>query len=208
MRLFTQSNRGYSSKSATFGNRWWLMSTLFTINTCKTFGCRNLGLATSEDYSWPNYRLGYPALHCRACGSYPPLFEAQQFNEWVTVYLSAYASESGHFCPVCYGKKTICYGYNPQRTQRVQCCACKKVWTPKRQLPREVISPERIETVPLIVPFRGRKQIRNSMSCSVSMLSEVIFFIYLLILLSTRSGKPYVISGEAISSLIWIAVIS
>lgn len=131
------------------------MSTLFTINTCKTFGCRNLGLATSEDYSWPDYRLGYPALHCRACGSYPPLFEAQQFSEWLSAHLSAYASESGHFCPLCYGKETIYYGYNPKGTQRVQCRACKKVWTPKRQLPRAVISPVRIETVPLIVPFQG-----------------------------------------------------
>ncbi|TKV09241.1 cytoplasmic protein [Citrobacter sp. wls619] len=131
------------------------MSTLFTINTCKTFGCRNLGLATSEDYSWPNYRLGYPALHCRACGSYPPLFEAQQFNEWLSAHLSTYACESGHFCPVCYDKDIIRYGYNPQGTQRVQCRTCKKVWTPKQQLPRELISPEWIETVPLIVPFQG-----------------------------------------------------
>jgi len=131
------------------------MSTLFTINTCKTFGCRNLGLAISEDYSWPDYRLGYAALHCRACGSYPPLFESQQFNEWLSAHLSAYASESGHFCPVCYGQETIYYGYNPQRTQRVQCRECKKVWTPKKQLPEAVISPEQIETVPLIVSFQG-----------------------------------------------------
>lgn len=131
------------------------MLTLFTINTCKTFGCRNLGLATSEDYSWPDYRLGYAALHCRACGSYPPLFEAHQFNEWLSTHLRSYASENGLFCPVCYGQETIYYGYNPQRTQRVQCRACKKVWTPKKQLPEAVISPEQIETVPLIVPFQG-----------------------------------------------------
>lgn len=132
------------------------MSTLFTINACKTFGCRNLGLSTSADYSWPSYRLGYPALHCRACGSYPPLFDEQQFREWLSVHLTAYASERGRFCPVCYRKETICYGYNPQGTQRVQCRACKKVWTPKQQLPREIASPKRIETVPLIVPFQGQ----------------------------------------------------
>lgn len=106
------------------------MSTLFTINACKTFGCRNLGLASSEDYSWPDYKLGYPALHCRACGSYPPLFDEQQFRDWLSVHLSTYAIEKGHFCPVCYGTDMICYGHNPQGSQRIQCRNCKKVWTP------------------------------------------------------------------------------
>jgi len=131
------------------------MSTLFTINTCKTFGCRNLGRPTSSDYSWPDYRLGYPALHCRACGSYPPLFDEQKYSEWLSAHLTSYASERGLFCPVCYCKETICYGHNPQGTQRIQCRACKKVWTPKQQLRREMVSPERIETVSLIVPFQG-----------------------------------------------------
>ncbi|HAY1733285.1 TPA: cytoplasmic protein, partial [Escherichia coli] len=94
------------------------MSTLFTINACKSFGCRNLGQPTSTDYSWPDYRLGYPALHCRACGSYPPLFDEQQFRDWLTVHLSTFATEKGHFCPVCYGTETICYGHNPQGSQR------------------------------------------------------------------------------------------
>ncbi|ENL7329999.1 cytoplasmic protein [Escherichia albertii] len=131
------------------------MSTLFTINTCKTFGCRNLGLPTSADYSWPDYRLGYPALHCQACGSYPPLFDGQQFRDWLSAYLTAYACQTGLFCPVCYSKEIICYGHNPQGTQRVQCRVCKKVWTPKQLLQREIAPPERIETVPLIVPFQG-----------------------------------------------------
>ena len=131
--------------------------TLFTINTCKSFGCRNLGLpvSASADYTWPDYRLGFPALHCRACGSYPPLFDEQQFNEWLSVHSSAYASENGYFCPECYRKEIICYGHNPQGTQRVQCRVCRKVWTPKQQEQRKIVPPERIETVPLIVPFQG-----------------------------------------------------
>lgn len=130
------------------------MSTLFTINACKSFGCRNLGQPTSKDYSWPDYRLGYPALHCRACGSYPPLFDEQQFRDWLTVHLSTWASEKGHFCPVCYGTDTICYGHNPQGSQRIQCRGCKKVWTPK-QYQKEITPPEIIETVALVVPFQG-----------------------------------------------------
>lgn len=131
------------------------MSTPFTINTCKTFGCHNLGLPTSADCSWPDYRLGYPALHCRACGSYPPLFNEQHFNEWLSEHLTAYACETGYFCPVCFGQETIRYGYNPQGSQRIQCRICKKVWTPKQKLQKEKVQPERIETVSLIVPFQG-----------------------------------------------------
>ena len=130
------------------------MSTLFTINACKSFGCRNLGQPTSTDYSWPDYRLGYPALHCRACGSYPPLFDEQQFRDWLSVHLSTFATEKGHFCPVCYGTKTICYGHNPQGSQRIQCRNCKKVWTPK-QYQKEITPPEIIETITLLVPFQG-----------------------------------------------------
>lgn len=130
------------------------MSTLFTINACKSFGCRNLGQPTSTDYSWPDYRLGYPALHCRACGSYPPLFDEQQFRDWLTVHLSTFATEKGHFCPVCYGTDTICYGHNPQGSQRIQCRNCKKVWTPK-QYQKEITPPEIIETVAFLVPFQG-----------------------------------------------------
>ncbi|MBP1524721.1 hypothetical protein IVY21_20670 [Salmonella enterica subsp. enterica serovar Worthington] len=55
------------------------MPPLFTINACKSAGCRNLGLPDSPDYVWPDYRPGYPALHCRACGSYPPLFNEGNF---------------------------------------------------------------------------------------------------------------------------------
>ena len=130
------------------------MSTLFTINACKSFGCRNLGQPTSTDYSWPDYRLGYPALHCRACGSYPPLFDEQQFRDWLSVHLSTYAIEKGHFCPVCYGTDMICYGHNPQGSQRIQCRNCKKVWTPK-QYQKEITPPEIIETVAFLVPFQG-----------------------------------------------------
>lgn len=133
------------------------MSKLFTINACKTFGCHNLGLPASADYSWPDYRLGYPALHCRACGSYPPLFDEQQFCDWLSAHLTAYAFEIGYFCPLCYCRETIFYGHNPKGTQRVQCRACKKVWTPKQQLQTELTPPEIIETVPLIVPFQGAR---------------------------------------------------
>lgn len=131
------------------------MTSLFTINCCKSFGCKNLGLASSPDYSWPEYRLGYAALHCRACGSYPPLFNEEQFGGWLSAYLTDFAAQSGHFCPRCYQRETILYGHNPQGSQRVQCRSCKHVWTPKQQPLTTIVPPEQIETVPLIVPFQG-----------------------------------------------------
>ena len=130
------------------------MTSLFTINCCKSFGCKNLGLASSPDYSWPEYRLGYAALHCRACGSYPPLFNEEQFGGWLSAYLTDFAAQSGHFCPRCYQRETILYGHNPQG-QRVQCRSCKHVWTPKQQPLTTIVPPEQIATVPLIVPFQG-----------------------------------------------------
>ncbi|UJL39996.1 hypothetical protein JRY29_14340 [Salmonella enterica subsp. enterica serovar Kentucky] len=48
--------------------------------------------------------LGYPALHCRACGSYPPLFNEVEFRRWASAYIAQYAKEHGHFCPDCYQK--------------------------------------------------------------------------------------------------------
>ena len=131
------------------------MTSPFTINCCKSFGCQNLGLASSADYSWPEYRLGYAALHCRACGSYPPLFNEEQFGRWLSAYLTDFAAQSGHFCPRCYQRETILYGHNPQGSQRVQCRSCKHVWTPKQQPLTTIVPPEQIATVPLIVPFQG-----------------------------------------------------
>lgn len=133
------------------------MSSLFTINTCKTAGCRNLGLASSPDYIWPDYRLGYPALHCRACGSYSPLFSGEEFQRWVSAALSQHAKEHGHFCPRCYQTTIIHYGHNPKGTQRIQCQHCKSVWTPKRQPLKSAPVPEVICTIPLIVPFQGAR---------------------------------------------------
>lgn len=131
------------------------MTSLFTINVCKTFGCRNLGCATSPDYRWPDYRLGYPALHCQACGSYPPLFNDGEFRDWLCADLTQHARMSGHFCPDCYQREVIRYGHNPGGSQRVQCQRCHKVWTPKRPQQGSTPSPEAICSIPLIAPFQG-----------------------------------------------------
>lgn len=131
------------------------MDTLFTINACKTFGCRNLGLPSAADYHFPNFRLGYPALYCAACGSYPPLFNEREFRPWLAAYLTDHARRYGYFCPACYQRDIIRYGHNPQGTQRFQCRHCDKVWTPKLPHLAAIETPSCICSVPLIVPFQG-----------------------------------------------------
>lgn len=71
VRKLTSTGDSRGSKSTTIKIVGNTMTSPFTINCCKSFGCQNLGLASSADYSWPEYRLGYAALHCRVCGSYP-----------------------------------------------------------------------------------------------------------------------------------------
>lgn len=138
------------------------MSTLFTINACKTFGCRNLGLASSEDYSWPDYKLGYPALHCRACGSYPPLFDEQQFRDWLSVHLSTYAIEKGHFCPVCYGTDMICYGHNPRVRNAFNAVTAKKSGRLKN-IRKKLRIPRPLKPFNCSYPFKGPAQYKNCM---------------------------------------------
>ncbi|MGJ8863528.1 cytoplasmic protein, partial [Salmonella enterica subsp. enterica serovar Kentucky] len=74
-----------------------------------------------RDYVWPDYLLGFPALLCRAGGSYQPLFIEVEFRRWASAYIAMYAKEHGQFCPECYQKKWFRYGRNPGGTLRLQC---------------------------------------------------------------------------------------
>lgn len=128
------------------------MSTLFTINACKSFGCRNLGQPTSTDYSWPDYRLGYPALHCRACGSYPPLFDEQQFRDWLTVHLSTFATEKGHFARYVMAQRRFVMVTIHRVRNAFNAVTAKSMDT--QTISEEITTPEIIETVALLVPFQ------------------------------------------------------
>ncbi|MCZ4148437.1 cytoplasmic protein, partial [Escherichia coli] len=54
----------------------------------------------------------------------------------------------------------ICYGHNPQGSQRIQCRNCKKVWTPKKYQ-KEITHPQAIETVQLFIPFQGASAVQK-----------------------------------------------
>ncbi|MBF3355586.1 cytoplasmic protein, partial [Leptospira borgpetersenii serovar Hardjo-bovis] len=96
------------------------MPPLFTINACKSAGCRNLGLPDSPECVWPDYRRGYPALHCRACGSYPPVFHEGAFGRWASAFSAEYAQAHGYFCADCYVKTWIRYGRKRGAKQRLK----------------------------------------------------------------------------------------
>lgn len=130
------------------------MSSLFTINCCKSFSCRNLGLASSPDYDQPDYRLGYAALHCRACGSYPPLFNEEQFRLWLSAYLADSAANSGHFAQV------VTNGAQSAMAEILRAVSAFSVGRVKGLDAQTTAAhtfepPEQIATVPLIVPFQG-----------------------------------------------------
>lgn len=131
------------------------MPPLFTINACKSAGCRNLGLPDSPDYVWPDYRPGYPALHCRACGSYPPLFNEGGISPLGVCLYRAICQRAWSLLPRLLSKTWILYGRNPGGTQRLQCQYCKKVWTPKQHALNVAETPEQICSIPLLVPFQG-----------------------------------------------------
>ncbi|WP_165688842.1 IS1 family transposase [Cronobacter muytjensii] len=100
------------------------------LNVCKSWACPNLGVPDAMDYQQPVYRLGYPALHCARCGSLPPLFNEPLFNGWFSRFLAQKLKQSGTGCPHCASALTIRYGTTQTGRQRLQCRACRKIFTP------------------------------------------------------------------------------
>ncbi|ALB67330.1 IS1/IS1595 family N-terminal zinc-binding domain-containing protein [Cronobacter dublinensis] len=103
---------------------------LVRLNVCKSWACPNLGVPDAPDYQQPVYRLGYPALHCARCGSLPPLFNEPLFNGWFRRFLAQKLKHSGAGCPHCASPETIRYGVTQTGHPRLQCCACRKIFTP------------------------------------------------------------------------------
>ena len=139
------------------------MSNLFAINVCKTFGCRNLGLASSEDYSWPDYKLGFPALHCQACGSYPPLFDEQQFRDWLSVHMTACAIETGHFCPSCYCKEKIFMATTRREHNAFNAVHAKKSGLRNSSQQEKLRIPSPLKPFNCSCPFKEPAQYKSSM---------------------------------------------
>lgn len=107
-------------------------------NCCKSFGCENLGLTESPDYSL-SHQLGYPALHCQSCGSYPPLVDNQTINQLVQHKFGQHFALSPAGCPHCKPNffdpeplGTQRYGRTSANQPRLACLGCAKVFTKPR----------------------------------------------------------------------------
>ncbi|BEU02024.1 hypothetical protein OAG1_08240 [Agarivorans sp. OAG1] len=105
-------------------------------NCCKNCRCPNFGLTESSDYLAESHQLGYPALHCKACGSYPPLVDSHSVNliveERTKLHLSKAPCgcsncEPGFFLGPTTGVKR--YGKTGANSQRYQCRKCQSVFT-------------------------------------------------------------------------------
>lgn len=102
------------------------------LNCCKSWGCENFGLPGQPDYEQLSHHLGYPALHCKKCGSYPPridntvveqLCQEKQHEQYLLPYIH---------CPVCSSKNCRRYGFTSSGRQRYRCRHCHKVFSPSR----------------------------------------------------------------------------
>jgi len=88
-----------------------------------------MGIPDAEDYVYPVYRLGYPALQCGQCGGLPPLFNEEAFSTWFTRVLTMNAEKPDLMCPWCNAHSVIRYGYTRTGKVRYQCRCCRKVFT-------------------------------------------------------------------------------
>lgn len=102
------------------------------LNVCKSALCPNLGIANASDYVWPVYRLGYAALECGKCGSLPPLFDETEYSAWFARLMGDKLGATGLGCPRCYTTEMIHYGQTRAGSARLQCRACRTVFTPQR----------------------------------------------------------------------------
>lgn len=108
------------------------------LNCCKSWGCENFGLPHSEDYQPLSHHLGYPALHCKRCGSFPPLIDSALIDKLIQEKLPYQLPRSPMDCPDClptYERFTYPahrYGVTSAGHQRLRCRSCKKVYTPSQ----------------------------------------------------------------------------
>jgi len=105
-------------------------------NCCKNCRCPNFGFTESSDYLAKSQQLGYPALHCKACGSYPPLVDSHSVNLVVAERAQQHLSKAPCGCSQCepgfflgptVGVKR--YGKTGANSQRYQCRQCQSVFT-------------------------------------------------------------------------------
>ncbi|MFM2479306.1 IS1 family transposase [Celerinatantimonas sp. MCCC 1A17872] len=102
------------------------------LNCCKSWGCKNFGKPVSVDYEPISYHLGYPALHCKSCGSYPPLVDNALVTALVKKFTPTQLPTWANRCPNCQGLNIQRSGKTAAGNQRFRCRDCAKVFTPAK----------------------------------------------------------------------------
>ncbi|CAG9000461.1 MAG: hypothetical protein CENE_02456 [Candidatus Celerinatantimonas neptuna] len=106
------------------------------LNCCKSWRCENFGLPHSEHYQPLSHHLGYPALHCKLCGSFPPLIDSQIIEKLIHEKLPTQLPRTPIDCPNClpsfkrFTHPPQRYGTTSAGHQRLRCRNCGKVYTP------------------------------------------------------------------------------
>lgn len=107
-----------------------------SFNCCKSFGCSNLGRVNSPDYTHDSYHLGFRALHCQRCGSYPPWVDDASVSQLLSQLLEQHFQPRLNTCPNCaprllmdHNPEFQHYGRTGAGNPRVRCKSCHKVYT-------------------------------------------------------------------------------
>ncbi|RKF15737.1 hypothetical protein DBZ36_15265 [Alginatibacterium sediminis] len=101
-------------------------------NCCKNPYCLNFAKAHSQSYHYPSYQLGYAALHCERCDSYPPLVDESAILQLLEpLMLRQLTQDKICDCPdqLWYKQpiKLQSYGSTTSGRPRYRCPQCLKV---------------------------------------------------------------------------------
>lgn len=102
------------------------------VNVCKSDMCRNLARVNASDYQSPTYHLGFPALHCNACGSNNYLLSNDDLNLIVLPKLATFYHRTKGTCPHCFHDQKILNGKTAKGTLRWKCKQCRQTFSVKQ----------------------------------------------------------------------------
>ena len=99
------------------------------VNVCKSDTCQNLARVNSPDYQSPTYHLGFPALHCNACGSNNYLLSNADLKLLVLPELAKFYHRVKGVCPHCFHADKVLNGKTAKGTLRWKCKQCQHTFS-------------------------------------------------------------------------------
>lgn len=122
-----------------------------------------------EIWDWPHRKItvgqtiNWVFRHCTAGhAEVTPLFDEQQFRDWLSVHMTACAIETGHFCPSCYCKEKIFMATTRRNTTRSM-PFMQKVWLRNSSQQEKLRIPSPLKPFNCSCPFKEPAQYKSSM---------------------------------------------